>query len=149
MACGCRKKDISDSSQPARETTVVVPPVGILPTESCIACAQKHLDEAWTAWVEFGYRDVNRRFVRGNLRSIVLHTYKDWPEVAKLARECALLVQEYRDDEATKKMSLLGEMVDEAFFEANPEIKARKEQLDNGASAGDNPAGPVQQVREP
>ena len=145
MACGCRKKDNSDSGRPARETTVVVPPAGILPTEQCIACAQKHFDEAWTAWVEFGYRAVNRRFVRGNLRSVVLHTYKAWPETAKLARECALLVQEYRDDEATGKMETLGDMIDGCFLDENPEIKRRKELLD-GRSAGAGASG--QRVEE-
>lgn len=97
----------------------------VLPTEQCIACAQKHMDEAYVLFTEFGYSDENRRLVRGNLRAIVLHTYKEWNGIAVLARECALLVQEARDDEALAKMKELCRLLDEAFYDVNPEVKER------------------------
>lgn len=110
----------------------------IKPTDQCIACAQKHFDEAWIAFNECGYEDANRRFVRGSLRAVVLHTFRDWKEIGRLARECALLVQSAEDDKAATKMELLGGMIDKEFYKANPEIKARlealKEKHDNTSS---------------
>jgi len=97
----------------------------VKPTEQCIVCAQKHIDEAWAHFHEYSYTDENRRTIRGNLRQIVLHTYKDWKPIAELARECALLVQEAKDIEAEERMCELCSMIDEAFYEANPEVKER------------------------
>lgn len=110
----------------------------IKPTDSCIACAQKHFAEAYCQLTEFGYLDENRTLAQGNLRQIVLHTFKDWKDIAKLARECALLVQEVKDDEALEKMKTLGGMIDKEFYKANPECLERLDKLKEKAN-GQNP----------
>lgn len=114
------------------------------PTEQCIACGQKHFDEAYIAFNECGYTEANRRFVRGSLRAVVLHTFREWPEIGKLARECALLVQEARDKEAAEKMELLGSIIDAEFYKANPEVKERLDKLKeqkNHDNSSSNPFG--------
>lgn len=129
MGCNCKKNNeetqtearaIADNwkYQPQKEER-------IKPTDSCIACAQKHFAEAYCQLTEFGYLDENRTLAQGNLRQIVLHTFRDWKDIAKLARECALLVQEVKDDEALEKMRILGSKIDVEFYKANPEALQR------------------------
>ncbi len=101
----------------------------IIPTTQCIACCQKHMDEAWCLFNEYGYSDDNRRFIRGNLRAIVLHSFKEWKDIAAQARKCALLVQEAKDDEAFDEMRKLCEMIDEEFYKVNPEVRERLDKL--------------------
>lgn len=133
MPCSCSKRGTNAAIEADRPET----PTGadILPTTQCIACAQKHLDEAWCAFRERGYARENRRYVRGSLRAIVLHTFREWPAIADLARECALLVQEARDAEAEAPLERLCEMVDEAFEEANPDVRRRLLELEHGRGA--------------
>ncbi len=135
MACNCKKNTNPEQTrtasnvvtdnwkyQPQKEEKVK-------PTDQCIACASKHFAEAYCLLTEFGYIDENRTLAQGNLRQIVLHTFKDWQNIAKLARECALLVQSVEDEKALEKMRTLGSMIDKAFYEANPEAKARLDEL--------------------
>lgn len=133
MACACSQRN------PSAKTEAEIPQnksgADILPTTQCIACAQKHLDEAWCAFRERGYARENRRHVRGSLRAVVLHTFREWPAIADLARECALLVQEARDAEAEAPLERLCEMVDEAFEEANPDVRRRLLELEHGRGA--------------
>ena len=137
MACSCRERKevhrkIVDGEAPLALNEKVVQNAQaerISPTEQCIACAQKHMDEAYVLFTEFGYGNENRRLVRGNLRAIVLHTFREWKEIANLARECALLVQEARDEEALGKMQGLCGMIDGEFYKVNPDVKKRMESL--------------------
>jgi len=99
-----------------RIATPAAAAMGKLPTEQCLECAQKHFDESWCLFLEYGYGRENMRLVRGNLRAIVLHTYKSWPTIASLARECALLMQ--RKESAEDKMRSLGDMIDDAMDNA-------------------------------
>jgi len=101
----------------------------IKPLEQCCMCASKHYAEALCLLTEYGYEMENRALIQGNLRLIVRHTYKEWKDIASLSRECALLIQEARDDEAIEKMKTLGEMIENAVYDVNPEIKDRIEQL--------------------
>jgi len=141
MSCGCtRRKEVTlknvggmeheEPASPAPE-----PVLKTLPTDQCIACCQKHMDEAWCMFHEYGYSLENRRFIRGNLRAIVLHSYKEWTGIATLARECALLVQEAEDDKAEEKMRELCELIDEEFYRVNPEVKERLEALEREKKA--------------
>lgn len=140
MACGC-KRGTTETTQRQMDLksgyVLVRKGLKTKPTDICIACAQKHYDEAWIAFNECGYSDENRRFIRGSLRAIVLHTYKEWAEIGNLARECALLIQEGKDKEAIPKMEQLGSMIDAEFYRVNPEIKERIEELKRRADDTD------------
>jgi len=141
MACGCTaRKEVHRKDADYDKDAVLSAPVvvvadarsdedRILPTTQCIACCQKHMDEAWCLFNEYGYSDENRRFIRGNLRAIVLHSYKEWKDIATQARKCALLVQEAKDDEALDEMRKLCEMIDGEFYNVNPEVKERIDAL--------------------
>lgn len=135
MSCSCKKQN---PDQPQVKSTVAdnwkyspQREEKVKPSDQCIACCQKHFSEAYCQLTEFGYIDENRTLAQGNLRQIVLHSFKDWKDIAKLARECALLVQSVEDEKALEKMKILGAMIDKAFYEANPEaferLKALKE----------------------
>ena len=131
MGCGCRKaKETVESTETAQNrprTTETEREVG--PTTQCLKCAWKHVSEAWECFHEFGYEMANRRHVIGALRAVVLHTYKSWPELAKMARECSLLVEEARDSEAEPVMESLCGAVEEAYLIEYPEVRARLDEL--------------------
>lgn len=133
MSCNCKKNQDQqqESHVPVADNWKYNPQKEerIKPTDSCIACCQKHFAEAFCQLTEFGYLDENRTLAQGNLRQIVLHSFRDWKDIAKLARECALLVQEVRDEEALDKMKTLGAMIDNAFYEANPDARKRLNDL--------------------
>lgn len=131
MACGCRKRNGEKALEEAIEPpeTVQTEKSSIVPTTQCIACAQKHIDEAWECFHEYGYSRENRRHIRGALRAIVLHTYKEWPQIAKLARKAALEVQEANDKAAEASIDELCGMIDDAFDAVNPDVAKRIEEL--------------------
>ena len=93
MSCGCHsvKTDAKTSQRPT-------------PTTQCLYCAQKHADEALAAMREYTYEVENRSFVHGALRSVVLHTYKDYKDVASVVRGAALAWQDGRWGEAEKRL---------------------------------------------
>ena len=128
MGCGCAKSEGAKVAKPI-EAKAQEQQLNKLPTEQCVFCLQKHLDEAWVLWHEYGYTNANRRAIRGNLRAMVLHSFKDYPDIAQKARECALLVQDAKDCEAEKLLQELCILVDEVFYKANPEIQARIDDL--------------------
>lgn len=144
MACGCNKNNRTVTTTNNPQTTYNIGEVlvkahkDVNPTDQCLECCVKHMDEAWCAFNEYSYTEANRRFIRGSLRAIVLHSFRDWEPIAKLARECALLIQHGRDKEAVPKMELLCGMIDKAYFDANPSIRQRIEQLEKEHN-GQNP----------
>lgn len=111
MTCKCHSND----------------PPAISPTTQCIACAYKHYVQALAAYNEYGYSDNNRDFIAGELRMIVLHTYRRWESIAALAREGALAIAEGRWDEAG--MDRIGALVREAYDREYPEIRQRCDRL--------------------
>ena len=130
MACGCRKRDGEAATEMAESPAVEqTSKSSIVPTTQCIACAQKHADEAWECFHEYGYSRENRRHIRGALRAIVLHTFKEWPQIAKLARKAALEVQEADDAAAEASIDELCGMIDDAFYAVNPDVARRLAEL--------------------
>lgn len=131
MGCRCGKArktlESTETAQDRPRTTETEREV--VPTTQCLKCAWKHACEAWECFHEFGYEMANRRHVIGALRAVVLHTYKSWPELAKQARECALLVEEARDSEAEPALESLCEAVEEAYLAEYPEVRARLDEL--------------------
>ena len=95
------------------------------PLDQCLFCAQKHADEALCCMNEFMYEQENRSFVHGSIRSVVNHTFKEWPAIAKVAREAALLWQEARFKEAQDRLKAASVLIDAELLKANPEIQAR------------------------
>ena len=152
MSCNCKKnpnQETKSESNVVKDTWRYERPHKISPTDSCIACAQKHFAEAYCQLTEFGYLDENRMLAQGNLRQIVLHTFKDWKDIAKLARECALLVQEVKDDEALEKMRILGSKIDVEFYKANPEALQRLNILKEKANESNPPPSAFEVGRIP
>lgn len=145
MACGCKK---STASQEAKAEAAVAEntwhynrPSTTRPLDQCLFCAQKHADEALCCMNEFMYEQENRSFVHGSIRSVVNHTFKDWPHIARVARESALLWQEARFKEAQEKLKEAASRIDAELLLANPEIKARidaaKEKPDTETVSGE------------
>ena len=106
------------------------------PLDQCLFCAQKHADEALCCMNEFMYEQENRSFVHGAIRSAVNHTFKEWPSIAKIARESALLWQQARFAEAQDKLREAAAQIDAQLLADNPEIKAR---LDEAVKAKEKP----------
>lgn len=149
MGCGCKQHsttasaDIVKSRQatPAQGGWEYSRPATTRPLDQCLFCAQKHADEALCAMNEFMYEQENRSFVHGSIRSVVNHTFKDWPAIASVAREAALLWQEARFKEAQVKLKEAAARIDAELLVANPEIQARidaaKEKPDTGSAPGE------------
>jgi hypothetical protein len=136
MSCGCTKNNrtvvttSNPSAQPVKTGEVLVKAhKDVSPTDQCLECCVKHMDEAWCAFNEYSYTEANRRFIRGSLRAIVLHSFREWEPIAKLARECALLIQHGKDKEAVPKMEELCGKIDAEYYKANAEVVRRIEQL--------------------
>ena len=156
MACACSKNnrtvrtDNPTANQLATGEVLVKAHKDVSPTDQCLECCVKHMDEAWCAFNEYSYTEANRRFIRGSLRAIVLHSFRDWEDIAKLARECALLIQHGEDKKAYPKMEELCCKIDKAYLEANPNIRERIEQLEKEkANEQHPPAGSVARDGEP
>lgn len=146
MSCGCTKNNRTvvttnnPSAQPVKTGEVLVKAKKeVSPTDQCLECCVKHMDEAWCAFNEYSYTEANRRFIRGSLRAIVLHSFRDWEPIAKLARECALLIQHGKDKEAAPKMEELGSIIDKIYLDANPDIVNRIEALKLEQQNGQHP----------
>lgn len=134
MSCGCTKNNrtVRNEQTPmqiAVNEVLVKTKKDVSPTEPCLECVYKHFSEAWVCFNEYTYENANRRFICGSLRAVVLHSFKNWEDIAKLARECALLIQHGKDKEAAPKMEELGSIIDKIYLDANPDIVNRIEAL--------------------
>ena len=143
MTCSCARKRLSSDTD-ATDATAAPPAVAspsipqpkppTEPSDQCIACAQKHMDQAWQAYNEHGYELANRRYIRANLRAVVSHTMRDWPEIADEARKLALAIQAAADNQRVDEdFDQLAEKIDLAYLEAYPEVAQRLESLKNEA----------------
>ena len=74
----------------------------VSPYDQCVACARKHIVKAWTLWNEFTYTEDNRDFITGNLRLAVDHLMYEHRDIALMARDIAMLIEERKDTEAAK-----------------------------------------------
>lgn len=140
MTCSCARKRLpSDTGETAAALAVASPSMPqqkplTEPSDQCIACAQKHMDQAWQAYNEHGYELANRRYIRANLRAVVSHTMRDWPEIADEARKLALAIQAAADNQRVDEdFDQLAEKIDLAYLEAYPEVAQRLERLKNEA----------------
>lgn len=137
MACGCNKNNRTVTTTTNPQTTYNIGEVmvkqkkDVPPTEQCRECIMKHYTEAYCLATEYTYLDANRKLVIGNLRAIVLHSFKEWKNIADLARKCALLYQHVQDSKALEKMELLGRIVEEMYY-SDPILKQRLEDLKKG-----------------
>lgn len=143
MTCSCARKrlssdtDATDATVAASAVTspsIPLPKPPTEPSDQCIACAQKHMDQAWQAYNEHGYGLANRRYIRANLRAVVAHTMRDWPDIADEARKLALAIQAAADNQRVDEdFDRLAEKIDQAYLEAYPEVANRLERLKNAA----------------
>ena len=139
MSCACGKHRKSESVSIERsEAGNVYQEVReelTRPLDQCLFCAQKHADEALAAMNEFMYEQENRSFVHGAIRSVVNHPFKEWPGLAAVARDAALLWQEARFAEAQAKLREASKLIDLELLKANPEIQARLDEAVNKKEA--------------
>lgn len=141
MACSCQKHQAAPAAAKSRDATQSAweykRPATTRPLDQCLFCAQKHADEALAAMNEFMYEQENRSFVHGAIRAVVNHTFKEWPGLAAVARDAALLWQEARFAEAQAKLREASKLIDLELLKANPEIQAR---LDEAVNKKETPA---------
>ena len=129
MSCGCKKNPnnpkIKTEASAVSDTWEYNRPSKTRPLDQCLFCAQKHADEALCCMNEFMYEQENRSFVHGSIRAVVNHTFKDWPQIAMVARESALLWQQAKFKEAQDKLKEAAAQIDARLLADNPEIKTR------------------------
>lgn len=118
MGCGCRQVIMEASGGDGKAKTTRNSPV-----EQCIFCAQKHADEAFTLMHEYSYSVENRSYIHGSIRAVILHTFRKYPEIAALARKCALLWQGGRTEDAKTALKDVLSRIDETIFSENPELR--------------------------
>lgn len=130
MTCPCHSG--TAASLPSQTATAAPVATARRPTPitQCLACAQKHLDDAWLAYNEHTYQLTNFRWIRANLRAVVSHTFRAWPDIADLARDLALDIQEFVVSQETfERFDALAKAIDERFLAEYPEAAARLEKL--------------------
>lgn len=120
MACSCHGKE-------------KVRTVKTQPTDQCTLCAHKHIDDALSLFWEFPYERVNRRMVVGFIRDAMRHLQVDHRDVALELRDLAIAIDEVRDAEYPKGITVeikrLADKCDELFLADNPDVSERLERL--------------------
>ena len=104
MGCGC------NSHGKARRAVRIT-----LPYDQCTTCAKKHIVKAWSLFNEFNYADANRDAITGQLRLAVDHLMYAHQDVAQMARQLAIIIEENRDAELTNEWDLLMEAIRAAY----------------------------------
>lgn len=99
------------------------------PLDQCALCAKKHFDDAYGCYHEFRYTDANRDHVHRQLRAVVNHTFKRWPETAKRVRDLAEIIIQVRDAELSTQWDDLQSEIDSNYYKDNPDAAARLEAL--------------------
>jgi Asp-tRNA(Asn)/Glu-tRNA(Gln) amidotransferase B subunit len=118
VACGCGKS--SGRIRPTGRTR---------PTDQCLFCAQKHIAEAFAAWLEYTYSAENRLWIIGQLRAAVSHTYRDHAAIADMARDLAHVIQQVRDADISDDWARLAEVMQAAIDATATAIPARRAAL--------------------
>jgi len=95
------------------------------PFDQCTSCAKKHIIKAWSCFNEFTYTDDNRDYIVGQLRSAVDHLMFDHKDIALLARDLSIILEEARDTEITSEWSILRQKINEAFYNEHPDVRDR------------------------
>ena len=112
MACNCHGKN-GESVRFAK------------PLDQCTTCAKKHIVKAWNLFNEFTYTDDNRDVISGQLRNAVDHLMYDNKEIALLARDLAVLIEENKDEEIQDKWDILLKKIRFAFYCDHLDAKER------------------------
>lgn len=99
------------------------------PLDQCALCAKKHFDDAYGCYHEFRYTDANRDHVHRQLRAVVNHTFKRWPETAKRVRDLAEIIIQVRDAELSTQWDDLQSEINSNYYKDNPDAAARLEAL--------------------
>lgn len=80
MACSCGKSQAAAQSVPFSSTSPAAH--AILPTQSCLFCAEKHFAVGYDLCSRFGVSDHNRLAVLGELEAARRHTRLEYPDIA-------------------------------------------------------------------
>jgi hypothetical protein len=87
--------------------------------------------KAWNLFNEFNYADANRDVISGQLRLAVDHLMFEHTEIAQLARDLAIIIEENRDNELVSEWNTLLDAIRKAYREDHPEWQDRLEKLKN------------------
>lgn len=102
MACSCRTHKKTDGTNNIRSTKVALPH-NILPGESCIFCAEKHIATAFSALISHGIRAITRQLMIGELECARRHTFMEYPDMAvTIAKAMESLVLRAPNEDAFK-----------------------------------------------
>lgn len=81
MACSCKAHKKTDGTNLVRAKAVTLPH-SILPGESCIFCAEKHIATAFSVLISHGIRQITRQLMIGELECARRHTFVEYPDMA-------------------------------------------------------------------
>lgn len=102
------------------------------PEDQCTACARKHIKDAWTAWGEFTYQELNRDYVSGQIRAAINHLKYDHADFAMQLRDLAMVIQENKEPNTKYVKTQLDRFLfisRNLFYKDNPEIPQRLQVL--------------------
>ncbi|MBO4513845.1 MAG: hypothetical protein J5746_13890 [Victivallales bacterium] len=98
------------------------------PYDQCIACARKHIKNAWGAYNEFTYEDDNRDYTSDQLRKAADHLKSIRREIAIECRDMAMQLESNTDaPDMAARLDALRRRALELFYQENPEAAARLE----------------------
>lgn len=81
MACSCKAHKRENGTLITRSADVSLPH-SIIPGQSCIFCAEKHIATAFSALISHGIRSITRQLMIGEFECARRHTFMEYPDVA-------------------------------------------------------------------
>jgi len=115
MACSCHKKEAKSA-------------FSTKPDDQCVFCARKHIKNAWTAWGEFCYEDLNRDYCSGQLRAAADHMKFDHYDLAIRCRDLAVMIEEVGDTSILAVKTQLDRILEDVrnlVYKEHPDIPRR------------------------
>ena len=101
----------------------------VRPDDQCMACARKHVVQAWQAWHEFGHEIDNRDFCSAELRACASHCKYIEKAIATESRDIAKAIEMFEDGDISDRLEKLKASVTDAFFARNQNLKEKYDKI--------------------
>ena len=116
MACSCHGDSKISTSN-------------VRPYDQCMACARKHVVQAWQLWNEFEHELDNRDFCSAELRACASHCKYIERELAMESRNIAKAIEMFEDGEIASRIVNLKAKVEEALFRRDSELAEKYDKI--------------------
>ena len=93
--------------------------------DQCLACARKHVVQAWQLWHEFMHEMDNRDMCSAELRACASHCKYIAEDIAVECRDTAKQIELFEDGGIAARIDALRHKVTERFLDDNPNLRQK------------------------